>query len=343
MTNINEYNYQIPEHLIAQKPADRRSDSRLLVYYKGEDRIVESYTKNITDFIDSNYFLVFNNSKVLPGRLKVIKRENNRDGEILVTKIIDLFSIEVITDKAKKYKNGTEIILPDNSIATVFDIGDDLIKMVRSDKPIFTHDFFETYGKIPIPPYIRDGKSDETDNERYQTIYSKSYGSSAAPTAGLHFDENIFNNLKNKKIDYGFVTLNVGLGTFQPIYSENIEEHKIHEEEYTITEEDAQNINNAKKNGKKIVAVGTTSLRALESAYGDGVIKSGFNKTNLYIYPPYRLKFVDALFTNFHTPKSSLLILVSTIIGKDKLFDIYNYAIKKEYRFFSYGDAMLIL
>lgn len=341
--NIEEYNFNIPEHLIAQKPADRRSDSRLLIYHRNEDRIEDSLTGNLSNFIDSNFHLVFNNSRVLPGRFRIIKKENNRDGEILVLKVLSLNEVEVITDKSKKYRKGTVIELPGNIEGVISEEIDQLRKIIHVEENLFTNSYFESYGMIPIPPYIKKGQSDKFDNERYQTVYSKNYGSSAAPTAGLHFDDSIFESLNKKDIGYSFVTLNVGLGTFQPIYVDNIEDHKIHTEEYSVSEEEASKINEAIKNKKKILAVGTTSLRTLESSFKNGYIESGFGSTDLYIYPPYNFKVVDSLFTNFHTPKSSLLVLVSSLIGREKLFEIYDYAIKKEYRFFSYGDAMLIL
>jgi len=343
LSNIKDYDFNIPERLIAQKPTDKRSDSRLLVYLRKEDRIIDSFTKNLPDFLDEDYFLVFNNSNALPGRLKIIKESNGREGEALVLKVIDSTKIEVITDKVKKYKKGTIIILPDGERGVVEDSETESVKIIKTDKDIFNYEYFETYGKIPIPPYIKNGQSDEHDNVRYRTVFGKEYGSAAAPTAGLHFDEKIFEGLISKKIDYAFVTLNVGLGTFQPVYAENIEDHQIHTEEYFILPEEASKINKAIEKGKKIVAVGTTSLRTLESSYSDGKIRCGQGKTNLYIRPPCKLKIVDVLFTNFHTPKSSLLILVSAILGREKVFEIYDYAIEKEYRFFSYGDAMLIL
>ncbi|OHD27227.1 MAG: tRNA preQ1(34) S-adenosylmethionine ribosyltransferase-isomerase QueA [Spirochaetes bacterium GWC1_27_15] len=337
------FDFEVPEELIAQSPLENRSDSRLLVYYRKKDLIIDSFTKDISSFLNNDYFLVFNNSKVIPARLKIIKKENSRDGEILILKIIDDFTIEVITDKSKKYKLSTEIILPDGSICFVEKDIDQFVKIIKSKTPIFTLNYLEKYGSVPLPPYIKGGNADNYDKERYQTIYSQYYGSAAAPTAGLHFDQNIFSSLDNKQISYSFVCLNVGLGTFQPIYTNNIEEHKIHTEEYFIDNSNAQKINEAIRNKKNIIPVGTTSLRTLESAYKEGSILEGFGKTNLYIYPPYDFKIASGLFTNFHTPKSSLLVLVSSMVGVDKLFEIYKYAIQKKYRFFSYGDAMLII
>lgn len=341
------FDFYIPEKLIAQNPSINRSDSRMLVYYRDSNKIVDSYTKNISDFIDSSYFLVFNNSKVIPARLKIKKKSTNHQstthrGEILVLQIIDSHNIKVLTDKSKKYKPTTTIILPDNNECEVKEDIDSITKILYCDKALFTIQYFDKYGMVPLPPYIKKIPSNQ-DKERYQTVYSKIYGSSAAPTAGLHFDDTIFSSLKKINIDYGFISLHVGLGTFQPIYSKNIEDHNIHSEEYLIDEKNASLINKAIENGKKILPIGTTSLRTLESAYQDDKIIQGINTTSLYIYPSYRFKLCDYLFTNFHTPKSSLFVLVSSLVGIEKLLEIYNYAIKKEYRFFSYGDAMLIL
>ncbi|HOJ63794.1 MAG TPA: tRNA preQ1(34) S-adenosylmethionine ribosyltransferase-isomerase QueA [Spirochaetota bacterium] len=336
------FNFDIPEHLIAQKPSDKRSNSRLLVYYKDKDIIIDSYTRNIIDFLDENYFLIFNNSKVIPARIKIIKKKSNNQGEALLLKIIDKNTIQCLMDKAKRYKNGEVIIFPDGTECYVAEEIEDSIKIIKCDKEIFNYQYFEKFGQIPLPPYIKKYPTEE-DKERYQTIYSKYYGSVAAPTAGLHFDNHIFESLKKKSIEYAFVSLHVGLGTFKPIYTEHIEDHKMHTEEYFIEKEEAIKINNAIKNNKIITAIGTTSLRVLESAFIDNEIKEGYNTTDIYIYPPYNFKVVKSIFTNFHTPKSSLIILMAAFVGREKILELYQYAIKKEYRFFSYGDAMLIL
>lgn len=338
----NLFDFDLPEHLIAQKPSDKRTNSRLLVYYRDKDTIVDSYTKNLSDFIDDRYFLVFNNSKVIPARIDIIKKRSNIKGELLLLKIIDKNTIQCIMDKAKKYKNGDIIILPDLTECYIEKEIEDSIKIVKCEKDIFDYNYFEKFGKIPLPPYIKK-IPDKEDYERYQTVYSKYYGSVAAPTAGLHFDKEIFDSLAKKNIDYAFVSLHVGLGTFKPIHSKNIEDHKIHKEEYFIEKEEAIKINNAIKNNKIITAIGTTSLRVLETVFMNNQIKEGFGATDIYIYPPYNFKIVKSIFTNFHTPNSSLLVLMAAFVGREKILEIYNYAIKKEYRFFSYGDAMLVL
>jgi S-adenosylmethionine:tRNA ribosyltransferase-isomerase len=337
------FNFIIPDHLIAQTPKANRSDSRLLVYRRDSDEIIDSFTRDIGNFLDENCFLVFNNSRVIPARIKVTKKENNREGEFLTLRLIDKNNIEVLTDKTKKYGLNTKVIMPDGTEAVVTGEPDGLVKLIHSDKDIFDTGYFERYGAVPLPPYIKKGIADEFDRDRYQTIYKKYYGSAAAPTAGLHFDDRIFGSLSQKNIGYGFVSLHVGLGTFQPIYAENIEEHRIHKEEYSIDCDEAVRINDAIAKKKKIIPVGTTSLRTLETAFSNGQIREGKGVSDIYIYPPYEFKVAGGLFTNFHTPKSSLAVLVSSMVGVEKLLSIYRYAVKKEYRFFSYGDAMLIL
>ncbi|MBN2545450.1 MAG: tRNA preQ1(34) S-adenosylmethionine ribosyltransferase-isomerase QueA [Spirochaetes bacterium] len=337
------FNFHIPDELIAQYPAKNRSDSRLLVYNRSNNEIIDSFFINIADFLTDEHFLVLNNSKVIPARLNIIKKNTGQKGEILILKIIDKYNAEILTDRSKKYRENTEIILPDDTVIKIEKNLDEQIKHAVSNKPVFNINYLKKYAHVPLPPYIRHAKDEVIDKQRYQTIYSKAYGSSAAPTAGLHFDDKIFKSLKDKEIDFCYISLHVGLGTFQPIYSKNIEEHKIHEEIYNIDDENALKINNAIKKKLKIIPVGTTSLRTIETAFFKDQIKSGTGSTSLYIYPSYKFKITSGLITNFHTPKSSLLVLVSALIGYEKLKEIYDYAIKKKYRFFSYGDAMLIL
>ncbi len=336
------FDFKIPESLIAQYPSKKRSDSRLLVYNREKDLIIDSYTKNISEFLNDQYFFVFNNSRVIPVRFFIKKKENNRIGEIVILKIFDKQSAEVITDKGKKYSTGTELIFPGNREVFVEKSFENGIKILKSNKSLFTIDYIEKFGSVPLPPYIKK-TPDKIDRKRYQTTFSKHHGSSAAPTAGLHFDKKIFRSLDKKNIKYAYVTLHVGLGTFQPIYSENIEDHKIHSEEYFINENEASIINKAIKDKKKIIPVGTTSLRTIETAYKNNIITSGKGESKLYIFPSYKFNVASGLITNFHTPKSSLAVLVSAMLGVEKMLEIYEYAVKEEYRFFSYGDAMLIL
>ena len=336
------FDFNIPESLIAQYPSKIRSDSRLLVYNRKDDLIIDSYTKNISDFLNDEYFLVFNDSRVIPVRFIIQKKDNNRTGEIVILKILSKNSVEVITDKSKKYPIGTELIFPGDKEVYIDKSYENGTKQLRSTKPIFTVGFIEKYGKVPLPPYIKKNP-DKIDKKRYQTTFGKYHGSSAAPTAGLHFDKRIFKSLDKKNVNYAYITLHVGLGTFQPIYTNEIEEHKIHSEYYNISKNQAEKLNMAIKNKKKIIPVGTTSLRTIETAYKNNTILHGKGESSLYIYPSYKFKVASGLITNFHTPKSSLAVLVSALTGVDKLLEIYKYAVKKKYRFFSYGDAMLII
>ena len=340
-----DYNFEVPEHLIAQHPAAHRSDSKMLVYYRDSKKIEDRMFKDLPEILDNKYHLVFNNSRVISSRLAVVKESTGHKGELLILKLEDANHAVALTDKSKKYKKGERIILPCDDkklVCVVEEEIDTLKKRLYCEDAIFTVEYLNKYGTIPLPPYIKKDVDDD-DKIRYQTIYSKPYGSAAAPTAGLHFDEKVFSELQAKGVNHTYVTLHVGLGTFQPIYSDTIEAHQIHQEEYEISENEALELNEALSSGKILLPVGTTSLRTIESNFDNGSFKSGHFATRLYITPGYELKAAGALFTNFHTPKSSLAVLVSAITGYDEFKRIYNHAIKEEYRFFSYGDCMLIL
>ena len=340
-----DYNFEVPEHLIAQHPVAHRSDSKMLVYYRDSKKIEDRMFKDLPEILDNKYHLVFNNSRVISSRLAVVKESTGHKGELLILKLEDANHAVALTDKSKKYKKGERIILPCDDkklVCVVEEEIDTLKKRLYCEDAIFTVEYLNKYGTIPLPPYIKKDVDDD-DKIRYQTIYSKPYGSAAAPTAGLHFDEKVFSELQAKGVNHTYVTLHVGLGTFQPIYSDTIEAHQIHQEEYEISENEARELNEALSSGKILLPVGTTSLRTIESNFDNGSFKSGHFATRLYITPGYELKAAGALFTNFHTPKSSLAVLVSAITGYDEFKRIYNHAIKEEYRFFSYGDCMLIL
>ena len=340
-----DYNFEVPEHLIAQHPAAHRSDSKMLVYYRDSKKIEDRMFKDLPEILDNKYHLVFNNSRVISSRLAVVKESTGHKGELLILKLEDANHAVALTDKSKKYKKGERIIFPCDDkklVCVVEEEIDTLKKRLYCEDAIFTVEYLNKYGTIPLPPYIKKDVDDD-DKIRYQTIYSKPYGSAAAPTAGLHFDEKVFSELQAKGVNHTYVTLHVGLGTFQPIYSDTIEAHQIHQEEYEISENEARELNEALSSGKILLPVGTTSLRTIESNFDNGSFKSGHFATRLYITPGYELKAAGALFTNFHTPKSSLAVLVSAITGYDEFKRIYNHAIKEEYRFFSYGDCMLIL
>ena len=345
--NISEFDYVLPENLIAQMPADKRQNSKMLVLDKQNKTIEHRHFFDIVDYIDPNSILVLNNTKVLPARLYGTKDTGAK---------IEFFLLE-----SKENKNWSCLIKPSKRVKpdTIITISDELkvrpIKRLEDDgewlvELIYDGDLFDILhkvGNIPLPPYIeRKLKTEEIkqfDMERYQTVYAKDEGSVAAPTAGLHFTEEILQKLKDKAVEIAYVTLNVGLGTFRPVKCDNVLDHKMHSETYEITKEAAEQINRAKANGKKLVAVGTTTVRTLETAFQKlGCIAPCNDHSELFIYPPYEFKVVDELITNFHLPKSTLLMLVSALAGKEFIFKAYNEAIQNEYRFFSYGECMLI-
>lgn len=345
--NISEFDYELPEELIAQMPADKRENSKMLVLDKEKQTIEHKHFFDIPDYLDENCLLVLNNTKVLPARLYGTKDTGAK---------IEVFLLEVKQDKqwsclikpSKRIKPGTIITICEElqvkALEKLEDAGEWLVELIY-DGNLF--EILHKVGNIPLPPYIeRKLQSDELkqfDMNRYQTVYAKDEGSVAAPTAGLHFTEDILESLKNKGVDIAYVTLNVGLGTFRPVKCENILEHKMHSETFEITDVAATKITEAKKQGKKIVAVGTTTVRTLETAYQKfGCIKACHDHSELFIYPPYEFKVIDELITNFHLPKSTLLMLVSALAGKEFIFKAYQEAIENKYRFFSYGDCMFI-
>ena len=344
---VSEFDYELPEELIAQMPADRRENSRMLVLDRKNQTIEHRHFYDIIDYLDENTLLVLNDTKVLPARLYGTKATGAK--------------IEVFLLESKEGKNWSCLIKPSKRVKpdTVIKISDELsiraIKRLEDDgewlaEMIYQGDLFEILhrvGNIPLPPYIerkiQSEKLKNFDTERYQTVYAKDEGSVAAPTAGLHFTTGILDKLKSKGVEIAYVTLNVGLGTFRPVKCENILDHKMHSETFVIPEKTADMINKAKKSGKKIVAVGTTTVRTLETAFQKyGKIQACHDHSELFIYPPYEFKVIDNLITNFHLPKSTLLMLVSALAGKDFIFRAYKEAIDNKYRFFSYGDCMYI-
>ncbi len=344
----SDFFFDLPQELIAQFPATKRGDSRLLVYDKSCKNSSEDDFSGIEDckFIDiidkipENSLMVFNDTRVRKARLYG-KSESGGKVEVLFLSNNGDASWRVITSKSKKQKVG-KVIIFDNEvkIEVIEDLGRE--KIVKFLTPV-GEDFFESCGNIPLPPYIKRDLVD-SDQERYQTVFANSVGSAAAPTAGLHFTDDILEKLKSRGIEIVFVTLHVGLGTFLPVSSEIVEEHKMHREYYEISEESAKIINQAKKTGREIVAVGTTSTRTLEAQWQkNGKIVAGVDSTDIFIYPGFKFKVVDHLFTNFHTPGSSLILLVSAFVGIDDIKMCYKHAIEEKYRFFSYGDSCLFL
>ena len=338
---VSDFNYDLPVELIAQTPLQVRSASRLLVLNKKTGEVEHDQFANLVNYLQKGDVLVLNNTSVIPARLYGIKEETNAAIEILLLKQKENDIWECLVKKAKKVKIDTVISFGEGAIlAKCVKIGDDGI---RDFKMIYQGVFYEVLdqlGEMPLPPYIHE-KLDNQD--RYQTVYNKHKGSAAAPTAGLHFTNDLLRLIKAKGVIITTVTLHVGLGTFRPVQVDNVETHKMHTEFYQMTEETAAVLNLAQKEKRKIIAVGTTSLRTLETVLRDNphfVKTSGWS--DIFIYPGYKFKAIDELITNFHLPKSTLLMLVSALAGKENIMNAYNEAIKEKYRFFSFGDSMII-
>lgn len=350
---ISEYDYNLPEELIAQMPADKRDNSRMMVLNRKDRTISHKHFYDIVDLIEPNTLLVMNNTKVLPARL-IGHKDTGAKIEVFLLKQNSKMQDEhenwgVLIKPSKRVKPDTIIKISDElsvrAIKRLEENGEWLVELIFSGNNVL--DVLHRNGNIPLPPYIERKIPNEDlkklDFERYQTVYAKDEGSVAAPTAGLHFTKEILKKLENKGVELAYVTLNVGLGTFRPVQCENVENHKMHSETFEISEKAAEQINRAKAEGKKIVAVGTTTVRTLETAYKKfGCIKACHDHSELFIYPPYEFKVIDNLITNFHLPKSTLLMLVSALAGKDFIFEAYKEAIENKYRFFSYGDCMYI-
>lgn len=350
---ISEYDYNLPEELIAQMPADKRDNSRMMVLNRKDRTISHKHFYNIVDLIEPNTLLVMNNTKVLPARL-IGHKDTGAKIEVFLLKQNSKMqdeheNWEVLIKPSKRVKPDTIIKISDElsvrAIKRLEENGEWLVELIFKGNNVL--DVLHRNGNIPLPPYIERKIPNEDlkklDFERYQTVYAKDEGSVAAPTAGLHFTKEILKKLENKGVELAYVTLNVGLGTFRPVQCENVENHKMHSETFEISEKAAEQINRAKAEGKKIVAVGTTTVRTLETAYKKfGCIKACHDHSELFIYPPYEFKVIDNLITNFHLPKSTLLMLVSALAGKDFIFEAYKEAIENKYRFFSYGDCMYI-
>lgn len=362
---LSEYDYNLPEELIAQLPADKRDNSRMMVLNRKDRTISHKHFYDIVDLIDKNTLLVMNNTKVLPARL-IGYKDTGAKIEVFLLKQTETQSLEenmqnpmcrvkqlclwdVLIKPSKRVKPDTIIKISDElsvkAIKRLEENGEWLVELMFEGDNVL--DVLHRNGQIPLPPYIERKIQNEDlkklDFERYQTVYAKDEGSVAAPTAGLHFTQEILQKLQDKGVELAYVTLNVGLGTFRPVQCENVENHKMHSETFEISEKAAEQINRAKKEGKQIIAVGTTTVRTLETAFQKyGCIQPCHDHSELFIYPPYEFKVIDKLITNFHLPKSTLLMLVSALAGKDFIFEAYNEAIKNNYRFFSYGDCMFI-
>ncbi|MBQ8451481.1 MAG: tRNA preQ1(34) S-adenosylmethionine ribosyltransferase-isomerase QueA [Clostridia bacterium] len=334
----SDFNYELPEELIAQTPASPRDSARMLVYTKATDKIEHKIFRDILDYLTPNDVLVINNTRVIPARLFATKVTGAKI-EVFLLKRLNLTDYEVLMRPAKKAPVGTRLIFSDNLYCDVIENQEEIGgRIVRFSVAAGTlEEELDRIGNIPLPPYIHEKLEDD---EEYQTIYSKIRGSSAAPTAGLHFTEELMQKIKDKGVQIEEVTLQVGLGTFRPVTEENALEHKMHSEEIVVSKEVAERLNKAKAEGKRIIAVGTTSVRTLEAASDKpGHIMPVHKETDIFIYPGVQIKFVDALITNFHLPESTLIMLVSAFIGREKTLEIYKTAVENKYRFFSFGDC----
>jgi len=335
-TPITDFDFYLPEHLIAQYPADRRDDSRLLVYDRGTGEIKDKIFKEIVSEISPNDFLVINNTKVLRARLYGRKKTGGKV-EILILNVTGDYACEAMTKG--NIKCGDEIFFNDYA-GTIIDIKENGIRIIEFSANIF--EIMDSIGHVPLPPYVK--RSDEQiDRERYQTVYSCKPGSVAAPTAGLHFTTELMEKLTSAGVNIVEITLNVGAGTFRPVKEVFLEDHVMHSEPFSISKNAFKQINEMKQKGKKLIAVGTTTLRALESLAHNGQLTDYGNKTtDIFIRPGFKFNIVDKLITNFHLPKSTLFVLMAAFCGLEEIKNVYKYAVEKEYRFFSYGDAMFI-
>ncbi|MBQ5995159.1 MAG: tRNA preQ1(34) S-adenosylmethionine ribosyltransferase-isomerase QueA [Clostridia bacterium] len=338
-----DFYYDLPKELIAQTPIEPRDASRMMVLSRDENKIEHRYFYDIADYLEPGDCLVLNNTKVLPARLYGVKEETGAHVEFLMLSQKENDVWEVITGPGRRAKKGARFSFGDGilkaEITEVLDNGNRLAKFSYNGNNIF--DVLDRVGEMPLPHYITEKL---TDKDRYQTVYAKELGSAAAPTAGLHFTDGILKKLKEKGIKIAYVTLHVGIGTFRPVKAENIEDHKMHSEHYYLPKETADIINETKQNGKRVICVGTTSCRTLESvASFQGKICEAEGNTNIFIYPGYEFKVMDGLLTNFHLPESTLIMLVSAFYNREKVLNAYNEAVKERYRFFSFGDCMLII
>lgn len=338
---VNDFNFYLPEELIAQHPLEKRDESRLMVVDKKTGNIEHKVFKDIVDCIDQGDCLVLNNTRVLPARLIGAKESSGGKMEFLLLRRIDKNTWETLVKPGKRAQVGAKFVFGSGELkAEVKELGQEGNRIVSFEFDGIFEEVLDRLGQMPLPPYIKEQLDDK---ERYQTVYSKEVGSAAAPTAGLHFTEELLEKIKKKGVNIAFVTLHVGLGTFRPVKAENIEEHKMHSEYYVMTKETADIINETKRKGKRVIAVGTTSNRTLETIADDnGLVREQTGWTDIFIYPGYRFKVVDALITNFHLPESTLIMLVSAFSNRDIIMNAYNEAVNNKYRFFSFGDAMFL-
>lgn len=338
--NTSEFYYDLPQELIAQTPADPRDSSRLLVYNRAEGSVQHKIFRDIIDFLNPGDALVINDTRVIPARLYGKKQGTGRQVEFLLLNQLSGDTWEVILRPGRKLRPGDRVSFAEELEAEILEKQEDGVTKVKFCFQGSFEALLDEYGNMPLPPYITKRLE---DRERYQTVYAKERGSAAAPTAGLHFTPELMENIKKKGVDIIPVLLHVGLGTFRPVKAERLEDHKMHSEYYSISEESAHRINAVKERGGRVIAVGTTSVRTLESAADqEGRVKEQSGNTDIFIYPGYRFRCVDALITNFHLPESTLLMLICAFMGKEQALEVYQLAVQEKYRFFSFGDAMFI-
>ena len=338
---VSDFNYDLPQELIAQVPIKNRDESRLMVLDRKSKTIDHKIFKDILDYLKPGDCLVRNNTKVIPARLYGIKEETGINVEFLLLNRIEGDYWEVMVKPGRRLKKGTNVIFGNGLLkAEILDIMEGGKRKVKFIYEGIFNEILDQIGLMPLPPYIHQKLQDK---DRYQTVYAKYEGSAAAPTAGLHFTDELLEKIKQKGVEIANVTLHVGIGTFRPVKEENVEEHKMHTEHFYIKDEDVEKINKAKRTGHRIIAVGTTSCRVLESiADENGYVKQIETDTGIFIYPGYKFKCIDGLITNFHLPESTLIMLVSALAGKEFVMKAYEEAVREKYRFFSFGDAMFI-
>lgn len=338
---VKDFNFNLPEDYIAQHPLEKRDNSRLMVLDKNTGEIEHKIFKDILEYLNPGDCLVLNNTRVLPARLIGHKEGTMGRMEFLLLKRKDKNQWETLVKPGKRAKIGSKFVFGNGELkAEVVGMGEDGSRIVEFEYEGIFEEVLDKLGEMPLPPYITEKLEEK---ERYQTVYSKEPGSAAAPTAGLHFTEELLKEIKNKGVNVVFLTLHVGLGTFRPVKAETIEEHHMHSEYYQMSSETADIINKTKENGGRVIAVGTTSCRTIESIADEhGKVRECSGWTDIFIYPGYKFKVLDALITNFHLPESTLIMLVSALAGKEHVMNAYNVAVEEKYRFFSFGDAMFI-
>lgn len=342
--NVSDFDYQLPQELIAQQPTEVRDACRLLVMHRDTGEIEHRLFSDILEYLNPGDCLVFNDSKVIPARLYGIKEGTGANIEFLLSKHLNGDEWESLVKPGRRLKPGDFVSFGDGLLrAEIKGMGKSGTRIVKFSCDGDFHEILEKLGSMPLPPYI-ERAADESDKEKYQNVYAKNEGSVACATAGLHWTNELIEKAKAMGVSVAFVTLHVGIGTFRPVKVEKVEDHEMHFEDYTVSEEAAELINSCRKNGGRIISVGTTACRTMESASDEnGILHSGSSSTGIFIYPGYKYKMVDCLVTNFHLPKSTLLMLVSALYNRDKVLEAYNIAVEQRYRFFSYGDACLII